>query len=54
MFPLTRAGNYLGGVPLIRRNFEKVVIGIVIVSTLPLVIQFLKSRRSLEPARMEP
>src|SRR5579862_2045328 len=51
---MTLAGYYLGGVPLIRRNFEKVVIGIVIVSTLPLVIQFLKSRRSLEPARMEP
>jgi membrane-associated protein len=51
---MTLAGYYLGGVPLIRRNFEKVVIGIVIVSILPLVIQFLKSRRSLAPAPVEP
>ena len=51
---MTLAGYYLGGVPLIRRNFEKVVIGIVIVSVLPLVIQFLKSRRSFAPAPVEP
>ena len=51
---MTLAGYYLGGIPLIRRNFEKVVIGIVIVSVLPLVIQFLKSRRSLAPAPVEP
>jgi membrane-associated protein len=47
---MTMAGYYLGGVPLIRRNFEKVVIGIVIVSVLPLLIQFLRSRRSPAPA----
>jgi membrane-associated protein len=51
---MTLAGYFLGGVPLIRRNFEKVVIGIVIVSVLPLLIQFLKSRRSLAPAPVEP
>jgi len=51
---MTMAGYYLGGVPLIRRNFEKVVIGIVIVSVLPLLIQFLKSHRSLAPAPVEP
>jgi membrane-associated protein len=47
---MTMAGYYLGGVPLIRRNFEKVVIGIVVVSVLPLLIQFLTSRRSPAPA----
>jgi len=50
---MTLAGYYLGGVPLIRRNFEKVVIGIVIVSILPLLIQFFRSRRSLTPAPVE-
>lgn len=39
------AGYYLGGVPIIRAHFEKVVIGIVVVSVLPLAIQFLSSRR---------
>jgi membrane-associated protein len=43
---MTLAGYFLGGVPLIRRNFEKVVIGIVVVSVLPVAIQFLQSRRS--------
>jgi membrane-associated protein len=51
---MTLAGYYLGGIPLIRRNFEKVVIGIVVVSVLPLVIQFLKARRSPAPAPVEP
>ena len=51
---MTLAGYYLGGIPLIRRNFEKVVIGIVVVSVLPLVIQFLKPRRSPAPAPVEP
>ena len=38
------AGYNLGGVPVIRRNFEKVVIGIVLVSVLPMVIHYLRSR----------
>ena len=50
---MTLAGYYLGGIPLIRRNFEKVVVGIVVVSVLPLVIQFFKSRRSPAPAPVE-
>ncbi len=42
---MTLAGYFLGGVPLIRRNFEKVVIGIVVLSVLPVVIQVWQSRR---------
>jgi membrane-associated protein len=42
---MTIAGYFLGGVPFIRRNFEKVVIGIVVVSVLPLLIQYWHSRR---------
>ncbi len=42
---MTIAGYFLGGVPFIRRNFEKVVIGIVVVSVLPLLIQYWQSRR---------
>ena len=41
---MTIAGYFLGGVPFVRRNFEKVVIGIVVVSVLPLVIQYWQSR----------
>jgi membrane-associated protein len=42
---MTTAGYFLGGVPVIRRNFEKVVIGIVVVSVLPVLVQFLQARR---------
>jgi membrane-associated protein len=39
------SGYYLGNVPFIRRHFEKVVIGIVVVSVLPVILEVLKSRR---------
>jgi len=43
---MTLAGYFLGGVPVIRRNFEKAVIGIVVLSVLPLIIHYLQSRRA--------
>ena len=48
---MTLAGYYLGEVPIIRRNFEKVVLGIVFVSLLPLAIQYWQSRRASAPVR---
>jgi membrane-associated protein len=42
---MTLAGYTLGGVPVIRRHFEKVVIGIVILSVLPLIVQYFSSRK---------
>jgi membrane-associated protein len=47
---MTLAGYNLGGIPLIRRHFEKVVIGIVIVSVAPLIVHYFKSRRAPSPA----
>jgi membrane-associated protein len=41
---MTLAGYTLGGVPLIRKHFEKVVIGIVLVSVLPLILTYFRSR----------
>ena len=41
---MTLAGYTLGNVPIIRRNFEKVVLGIVFVSVLPLILHYLRSR----------
>jgi membrane-associated protein len=43
---MTMSGYFLGNVPLIRRHFEKVVIGIVLVSVLPIVVEYLRSRRA--------
>lgn len=42
---MTLAGYNLGNVDVVRRNFEKVVIGIALVSVLPMVIHYLRSRQ---------
>lgn len=42
----TLAGYYLGGIPVVRHNFEKVVIGIVLLSVMPMAIHFLRSRNA--------
>lgn len=49
---MTLAGYNLGGVPLIRRNFEKVVIGIVVVSVLPMIIHYFRSRIAASSERL--
>lgn len=46
VFSMTMAGYLLGGIPFIQRHFEKVVVGIVLVSVLPVVIEYLRHRRS--------
>lgn len=39
------AGDLLGNIPVIRRNFELVVLAIIVVSILPVILQYLKSRK---------
>jgi membrane-associated protein len=53
---MTLGGYVLGNYPFIRRNFEKVVLGIVLLSVVPLLLQYLHSRRSsiVEVAAAEP
>lgn len=46
----TLAGYYLGGVPVVRHNFEKVVIGIAVISVLPMVIHYFQSRKKVSVA----
>lgn len=41
---LTMMGYYLGGYDLVRKNFEKVILGIILVSVLPILIEFFKHR----------
>ena len=47
---MTVSGYFLGGVPLIRRHFEKVVILIVLVSVLPVILQVLRNRKPAQVA----
>ena len=42
---MTTLGYTLGGVPFVRRNFEKVILGIVFVSVVPILIEAWKARR---------
>ena len=44
---MTLAGYFLGAIPIIRSNFEKVVLGIVFVSVAPMVVQFFRARRAV-------
>ena len=44
-------GTQLGQVELVRKNFEKVVLGIIVVSLSPVVIEALKARRRTESAK---
>jgi membrane-associated protein len=46
VFAVTMLGHTLGAVPLVRRHFEKVIFGIVVVSLLPVLVEVLRSRRS--------
>ncbi|CAG5074711.1 Protein DedA [Dyadobacter sp. CECT 9623] len=45
---LTVAGYFLGSIPLVRDNFEKVIMGIILMSVLPIIWQFF--RKNLSPA----
>jgi membrane-associated protein len=42
---MTLAGYFLGGVPIIRRHFEKVVILIIVVSLIPVIWHAIAARR---------
>jgi membrane-associated protein len=45
------AGYFFGAVPFVKKNFEVVVIAIVILSILPGVYEYIKHRRARLPAR---
>jgi membrane-associated protein len=42
---LTTLGYQVGGIPIVRRNFDKAILAIIVISLLPTVIELLKSRR---------
>jgi membrane-associated protein len=41
---MTMAGYFLGGIPVIKEHFEAVVIGIILLSVMPMVIAYLRIR----------
>jgi membrane-associated protein len=48
VFSMTMIGYTLGNVPLVRANFEKVVILIILVSLVPVILELVKSRRKAQ------
>jgi len=44
------AGYLFGGIPIVKDNFELVVVGIVAVSVLPMVIEVIRQWRSSNPS----
>ena len=53
VFSMTILGYLLGGIPLVRRHFEKFVLLVIVLSLLPLIIQFVRTRfsRSASPPK---
>lgn len=47
---VTLAGFFLGGIPWIKNNFEKVIFLIIGISLLPIVFSFLKAKMNKKPA----
>ena len=50
---LTFAGYFFGQIPIIKENFEFVVIGIVIISILPIFIEFIKHKLASKRTKKE-
>jgi len=51
---MTILGYLLGGIPLVRRHFEKFVLLVIFLSLVPLIIQVIRSRFSHSEARPAP
>lgn len=54
VFCVTMLGHTLGAVPIVRQNFEKVIFLIIALSLIPVLLEFVKSRRKKEPAEASP
>ena len=54
VFLMTMLGYELGGVPFVRRNFDKAILTIIVVSLLPTLIEVLRTRRAQRRERSEP
>jgi len=46
---LVYAGYLFGNIPWVKEHLEKIVLGIIAISLLPVVITYFKERRAQEP-----
>ncbi|HIH14675.1 MAG TPA: DedA family protein [Nanoarchaeota archaeon] len=47
----TLSGYYFGTIPIVQENFSLVIIGIIIVSVIPIIIEIIRSRKKTEPKK---
>jgi membrane-associated protein len=47
---MTLAGYFFGHIPIVKRNFETVILAIVAISILPIVVEWLRARRQASVA----
>jgi membrane-associated protein len=43
---LTLAGYFFGAIPIVKQNFETVILGIVALSLAPIAVEYLRARRA--------
>ena len=53
VFSMTLLGYWLGGIPLVQRNFEKFVLAVIVISILPIIVHAIKARLSARPEKGE-
>ncbi len=49
----TLAGYFFGNIPVVKKNFELVIIGIILLSVMPIVLEWWKARRAASTAPAE-
>ena len=50
---MTTLGYWIGDNEIVRQHFEKVIVGIVLISVLPVVIEFFRARRAAKAANYQ-
>lgn len=48
---LTFAGYFFGGLPFVKENFEYAVIGIIVISIMPMIIEYIKHKKGPQITR---
>jgi membrane-associated protein len=46
----TMAGYWFGGLPAVKRNFQYVILAIIVISLIPVVVEFWRARRERKAA----